>query len=173
MHVNNNHWIAASTLNLNCSKANITIYDSMNSSVSIQTKNILAKLLKTNEDSFTIQLAKVNKQSGTDDCGVFVSAYCTSLAFGQDPSSVVYDQGKLREHLVTCLENTKMTLFPTIRARRTASCYVSVDVYCTCRCPYTGEQMVACDNCKNWYHIECLEMLVKKTQKWYCKNCLL
>ena len=87
---------SASTLNLNCSKANITIYDSMNSSVSIQTKNILAKLLKTNEDSFTIQLAKVNKQSGTDDCGVFVSAYCTSLAFGQDPSSVVYDQGNYK-----------------------------------------------------------------------------
>jgi len=76
VHVNNNHCIAASTVNLNCSKAKITIYGSMNSSVSIQTKNILAKPLKTNEDSFTIQLAKVNKQSGADDCGVFVLAYC-------------------------------------------------------------------------------------------------
>ena len=83
VHVNNNHWIVASTVN--CHKADISIYDSFNSPVNKETQSILACLLKTKNDSFRIQIAKVNRQSGSNDCGVFAAAYCTSLAFGQDP----------------------------------------------------------------------------------------
>ena len=90
VHVNNNHWIVASTVN--CHKADISIYDSFNSPVNKETQSILACLLKTKNDSFRIQIAKVNRQSGSNDCGVFAAAYCTSLAFGQDPSTVVYNK---------------------------------------------------------------------------------
>jgi len=58
--------------------------------------------------------------------------------------------------------------FPTIRARRTASFGRRV---LHMQCPHTAEQMVAGNNCKNWYHVECIKMPVKKAQKWYCKNC--
>ena len=135
VHISNNHWVVVSTLN--CHKADISIYDSLNSSVSMETQAILARLLRTKNDSFTIQIAKLNKQSGTNDCGVFAAAYCTSLAFGQDPSSVVYNQEHLRHHLLICLEKQKVSIFPTIRSRRTASTYVSVKVYCHCRSPDT------------------------------------
>lgn len=171
VHINNNHWVVASTLN--CHKSDISVYDSLNSSVDLETQAILAKLLRTPKDIFTIQIAKVNKQSGTNDCGAFAAAYCTSLAFGQDPSSVVYSQEHLRHHLLTCLENQKMSIFPTIRCRRTASTYVAVKVYCNCRSPDSGELMVACDKCKNWYHVQCIDACLKdfKEKKWHCLNC--
>jgi len=138
IHINNNHWVVASTMN--CTKnVDIIIYDSLNSSVSIETQTILASLLKTKEDKFTVQISKVNKQSGTKDCGAFAAAYCTTVAFGQDPSSLVYDQKHLRHHLLKCLEDGKMSIFPTIRERRTASTFFSVDVFCMCRGPDTGE----------------------------------
>ena len=171
VHINNNHWVVASTLN--CHKSDISVYDSLNSSVDLETQAILTKLLRTPKDIFTIQIAKVNKQSETNDCGAFAVAYCTSLAFGQDPSSVVYSQEHLRHHLLTCLENQKMSIFPTIRCRRTASTYVSVKVYCNCRSPDSGELMVACDKCKNWYHVQCIDACLEdfKEKKWHCLNC--
>ena len=69
-------------------------------------------------------MAKVNKQLGFDNCGVFAAAYFTSVAFGYDPTSVVYNQECLRQHLLSCLENKKMT--------RAAFTYISVQVYCDC-----------------------------------------
>ena len=171
--VNNSHWIVVSTLN--CCRADVTVYDSLYSLVSAETQLIIARLLKTKKESFTIQIAKVNKQSGFDDCGVFAAAYCTSVAFGYDPTSVVYNQECLRQHLLSCLENKKMTPFPTIRNRRVAFTYISVKVYCDCRCPYTGQPMVACNKCKRWFHIECLKDMtlkdMKQRRKWYCSSC--
>jgi len=159
IHVNNNHWVVASTMN--CEKADITIYDSLYSVVTTDTQVLIASLLNTQEDSFKIQMPKVNKQSGTRDCGVFAAAYCTALAFGEDPSAVVYNQKHLRHHLLSCLEAKEMSVFPTIRPRRTASILFTVNVYCNCRGPDTGEAMVACDKCKKWYHAECINGCLK------------
>ena len=60
---------------------------------------------------------------------VLTAAYCTSLACGHDPNSVVYNQDCLRHHLLRCLENKKMTHFSTIRNRKATFTYVSVKVY--------------------------------------------
>ena len=57
---------------------------------------------------------------------------------------------QLRYDLLNCLEMKKMSVFPNIRPRRTASTYITVNVYCICRGPDTGEVMVACDSCKKW-----------------------
>ena len=72
----------------------------------------------TKNKYFTIGIANVNKQSGDNDCGLFAAAYITSIAHGQDLSSIVYNQGLMREHLLTCLETKRMALFLTIRERR-------------------------------------------------------
>ena len=60
--VNNNHWIVVSTLNCSTATADITVYDSLNSSVHMETQLIIARLLKTNKESFKIHIAKVNRQ---------------------------------------------------------------------------------------------------------------
>ena len=57
-------------------------------------------------------MANMQKQHGGDDCGVFVIAAMVSLAFGEDPGSVKYDQENLRPHLLQCFEFLKFSLFP-------------------------------------------------------------
>ena len=98
--------------------------------------------MKTKKDLLTIEAVKVNTQSGANDCGVFASEFCTSLAYGQEPSTIiiVHDQSKMTEDMIRCIENQKMTPFPIARFnRKCASNYLLIDVNCNCRCPYTGE----------------------------------
>ena len=52
------------------------------------------------------------KQVGSDDCGEFAIAYCTSLAFGKEPCQQKFVQEKMKYHLSACLKNNKLTLFP-------------------------------------------------------------
>ena len=48
----------------------ITAYDSIYFHRSKHTEILLAKLLQTKQRAFTVNLSSVNKQAGTDDCGV-------------------------------------------------------------------------------------------------------
>ena len=57
---------------------------------------VLAKLVNSKNDYFTIETRQVNTQSGTTDCGLFSAAYCTGLANEQDPTTICYDQVKMR-----------------------------------------------------------------------------
>ena len=41
----------------------------------------------------------VQKQSGSEDCGLFAIAFATSIAFGQDPLKTTYTQSFMRKHL--------------------------------------------------------------------------
>lgn len=47
--------------------------------------------------------------------------------------------------------------------------------YCYCRCPYDEvSEMIACDgeNCRiEWYHFECVGIMVPPEGKWYCPDC--
>ena len=126
VHVNNNHWIVASTLE--CDKADIIVAIWFTISTTMQV--ILAKLVNSKNDYFTIEARKVNTQSGTKDCGLFSAAYCTSLANGQDPSTICYDQGKMRNHL---LKNVLM-----LCRWLSFLCWETVNIFCTCGCPDSG-----------------------------------
>ncbi len=48
---------------------------------------------------------------------------------------------------------------------------ISDAVYCICRKGSYG-QMVGCDRCDEWYHIECLKLKrMPRAKKWYCAKC--
>ena len=51
--------------------------------------------IKTFKKTLKKKIASVNKQAGFDDCEVFAAAYCTALVNGQDPLTLVYDQGSM------------------------------------------------------------------------------
>ena len=91
LHVNGNHWLAISTLDSDSSGYEVTVYDSLNFSLSKETKALLAKLLKTTKKRLLVKFGNTNKQAEFDDCGLFAAAYCTTLAYGQNPSSYMYD----------------------------------------------------------------------------------
>ena len=175
LYVDKNHWQVVS--NIGCTSSDmILVYDSKYSTISNTTKQLIAQLLKTSKKSYTIQIANVTKQSGCNDCGVFAPAYCTALAHGQDPSTLIFNQGAMRQHLLQCLEEKKMVPFPTVRMRRAGIPQtITVEVFCSCRCPDDGSPMVCCDgNCGEWYHVKCTKLQVadvKQTRKWYCRKC--
>ena len=59
----------------------------------------------------------VQKQSNALDCGVFAIANAFELLKSDDvPSMVWYDEKKMREHLVKCLECQTILPFPKIES---------------------------------------------------------
>ena len=58
------------------------------------------------------------QQKGALDCGVFAIANLVEYLMGSSIENVEYDQEKMRNHLVQCLKNQKMTKFPKKRGRK-------------------------------------------------------
>ena len=56
--------------------------------------------------------SKTQNQIGENDCGIYALAFATSLAFGMDPASQVYDQDRVRRRLANCFEANKFFQFP-------------------------------------------------------------
>lgn len=179
LHVDDNHWLAVSTVDSSNDKTeyDITVYDSIYSSISADAKDLLSQLIHTEKPSFNVRLANVSKQTGTEDCGVYAIAYITHIAFGSDPSLYVFRQKDMRKHLLNCLQEKKMTPFATARGKRSLAAsrmtVKQVFVYCYCRCTDTGEKMVHCDgNCDEWFHVGCVDCVkITRKKKWYCKTC--
>ena len=149
LHVNGNHWIAISTLDSDRSpgyEVTVPVYDSLNGSLSKETKALLAKLLKTTMKRLLVKFGNTAKQAEFDDCGLFAAAYCTTLAYGQNPSSYVYDQSAMRKHLINCLEAQHIEPFPIIRERRIGTAnIIPIEVFCYCRNTDDGTRYVVMD----------------------------
>ena len=103
------HWITATTKF--CKPGQVNIYDSMFSKLDAETRTIVKQMfgLKKADD---ISMVAMQCQKGSKDCGLFAIAVITSLAFGEDPSTVSYDQYNLRRHLIDCITKGELSLFP-------------------------------------------------------------
>ena len=68
-----------------------------------------------------VQRPYVQHQKGIKDCGCFAIAFCVSLLYGEAPSSLLFDQKKMREHILSCLTQKYFLPFPaqTKKAKRT------------------------------------------------------
>ena len=166
------HWAA-----LQLVKSEIYLYDSLFSSASTETLELLAQLVKTRERFLSVNIMNVCKQTGTSDCALFAIAAVTCLLFDGDPTTVVFDQKELRLHFIKILETKVIALFPTLKSRWPAEKISRVQhcqVYCVCRLPETmGDEMVSCDDCQEWFHISCLNLMeLPSTEKWFCNNCV-
>lgn len=141
-----------------------------------QTKRQIASILMTNEKSIEVQFVDVQIQSGASDCGLFALAFATSLCAGVNPAELNYIQYEFRGHVFKCLENRKISPFPTRERKRTARIRgrSSIKVYCTCRQPEHG-RMISCDSCLAWFHKDCVKApktaWTKKNCFWHCVLC--
>ena len=109
MHCRMNHWIVASMI---LSHPKVTVYDSLFDSVDANTTRILKQLFGPKVE---VVVNNNEKQVGTEDCGLFAIANCICLAEKKSLSGN-YDQPNMRLHLVNCIENLNLTVFPYIHA---------------------------------------------------------
>ena len=110
------HWIVAS--NMGTSECSIVcVYDSLFSELDKESSDLILRIFHNrNNDgkSVTIIMKNMQKQNGSVDCGLFAIAVMTSLAYKEDPSTVTYDQKKMRQHLQECFFTKLITSFPKL-----------------------------------------------------------
>ncbi len=113
------------------------IYDSLHFD-SKNSEHVIANicsLVMTQNPSITYIVQSCQRQGNGYDCGVFAIAFAVSLAFGENPSKLVYDPAKLRNHLKICFSSHTLKPFPfnISRSKRLRTTRYSQDVYCYCR----------------------------------------
>ena len=128
-------------------------------------------------DAVTLVNEKVQRQLGSSDCGLFALAFAAELCHGLDPTNRSYDQAKMREHYISCLESRTITPFPTTTRRvpyRMDTKKITVPIFCECRLPNDKKEYVQCSQCCSWYHPNCVmvpEWAIKTKRKWQCQKC--
>ena len=96
------HWVTLSSIS-----GKVVIYESLyrmvNESLKWQLVYTYKELCK-DDRSLDITVVLQQQQKGTSDCGLFCIANSVALANGIDPSTVSWDQNKMRDHLYKCFE---------------------------------------------------------------------
>ena len=159
--VKNSHWITVS--NIRCELGCVCIYDSYYPSVDTDTQLKVCSLLKARKlDSVTFNMANIQKQSNSVDCGLFAIASATELSLMRDPCLCHWDDSQFRPHLVRCLEEGKLRPFPLLQrlnvrfGKRYLGATTIVEVCCMCRMPSNrNQQLVKCEKCPRLLHMGC------------------
>ncbi|XP_078382523.1 uncharacterized protein LOC144665209 [Oculina patagonica] len=110
LHTGNNHWVCTSSIG--CVPGYVNLFDSLYhdsvvQEVEEQTNDLLGGRL------IALDPKPVQQQTNGSDCGVFAVAFATCLVFGVDPTFINFDAQGMRHHLVTCLRNGRISLFPS------------------------------------------------------------
>jgi len=101
VHCHGNHWILASTVH-DDSSDRVMIYDSLYCNIDAETLTVICRLFGP---TAAPEIAKVQKQHGTADCGVFAIAFATAIFFKQELVAS-FNQGLIRHHMVQCFEKS-------------------------------------------------------------------
>lgn len=118
----------------------------------------------------------MQRQRGSNDCSLFALAFATSLCNGTCPTAMSYTQKSMRTHLLDCLVNHKMSVFPgrTRQPRVNEISVVHVYLVCKCRLPEEGN-MAQCNLCNERFHQTCEsisdEVWMDSGDKWLCTAC--
>ena len=185
LHVGNCHWAVASNLNVaeRAPYSNaVTYYDSLRPlTVTTKLLRTICSFYKCKSSVLYFDVAEVMRQPNTRDCGVFAAAIATELAHYQDPTLCKWDTSQMREHLLHCFESGKMTRFPMQTKRRLGFASrirksIGEKLFCSCRMPNDKTRlMIQCDQCKEWYHKDCVALDIMKSyqdESWICQQCL-
>ena len=89
-------------------------------------------------------------------------AFATAICNGHEPASIVFDQPRIRRHLMVCLSDGALNPFPERSRKRERMVKMAkkekLSVYCICRLPDSGDLMIQCAKCKTWYHETCIQV---------------
>ena len=153
------HWVCMSTIST--SPGTVKLYDTLyNTANSIAICHACHVLIFPG-DSVSFVNEKVQRQLNHDDCGLFALAIATDLCHSVDPPTQSYDQSKLCQHYINCLESRKMAPFPKTTQQvihHLGTEKQTIAIYCVCRLPNDKREYVQCFNCHGWYHLSCVSV---------------
>jgi len=107
------HWIVLSTIG--CANNEVKVYDSLYNSINEDTQLVTAALLNSKDSHINISMMNMAKQHGSTECRLYAIATMVCLAFGEDPTAIVFDQSMLRSHLGECFTKKCLKPFPLIK----------------------------------------------------------
>lgn len=111
LHTGHMHWVCISSIG--CMPGEVNLYDSLyhdiiEDEVTQQVKCLMA-------DSYVGLISvPVQQQLNGSDCGVFAIAFATCLVYGLNPKDFTFNISQMRPHLIQCLKNGKMEMFPKL-----------------------------------------------------------
>ena len=100
---------------IDCGNHEVKIYDSLYNSIT----DSYCSPVKEKCSHISMHMIKMAKQYGGTECGLYAIATMGCLAFGDDPTTVVFDQSMLRSHLGECYTKKHLEPFLVIKKRRT------------------------------------------------------
>lgn len=184
LHVKHNHWIVATTIHFdNPDDAAVTfdVYDSAggHNPLDLDSKQQICSLVQMQEQrTVSIRVVNTQHQPNNFDCGLFALANATELVLEKDPKLCFYDVSRMRPHLLSCLDECKISSFPVKKQRRVTPGYTFTKVYkevlyCYCqRINEPNRQMIMCDNCRSWFHYDCAGIVSDEVDgEWLCTCC--
>ena len=99
------------------------------------------------------------------------------LCEGKDPASFTYDEMGFQSHYLKCIKQLKIESFMCKKAlyQPQQPKRSKFKIYCVCCLPDTGDEMIYCTACKEWFHYICVELEpgIKVKGKWLCSRCTL
>ena len=110
LHTGHSHWNVVSTIDRK--HPEVDIFDSLYSSCSNHSEVQIASIISTKHPTIKLRYVDVQKQSGHCDCGIFAIAFATAIVYGHNPGQYIFKQSAMRDHLLQCIENGKLTMFP-------------------------------------------------------------
>ena len=123
---------------------------------------------------YCFRCLSTQKQLGSANCGLFALAFAFLAASGQCPEEYNFDQSRLRQHFLTCLEEERMDSFPIMGRRQARSRRIklhNITVCCSCRMPHL-EPMIKCRQCHEDFHINsCVRVPAAERDQWLCPVC--
>ena len=99
-----------STLNLK--RGYVIIYDSLNLEPDSQVKSQICAMLKYEGTIVTVNIVPVQQQHGSVECGLFAIANIVALCFRYEPNKILFRQDRMRNHLISRIEEGQFTMFP-------------------------------------------------------------
>ena len=175
------HWVAVSTVN--SPDNTVYVYNSLDSDIPMAATEQICSIMYALSDKLTIISKPVQVQQGMNDCGLFAIAFATSIASGQDPQSLKYDQKLMRNHLLKCFQNNSIDLFPTEKSTNSHALTkvrcAEVPLICDCRFPdqptshfgFPHGTKLKCKTCQKSFHKSCIGNS-KSSTYFLCKICL-
>ena len=93
---------------------------------------------------------------------------------GDNLAVITFDQSQIREHLAHCYQEKKLSPFPQrpIQRRPRKLRTLSIEMHCQCGRPDSMQDMIGCDSCNRWFHLNCGNVTSVPVDDWFCYDCL-